>query len=153
MEKAATVVTLQALPHWLTTEIITFLDSTSHARCGLVSKQLQEIAKQENSWCLRMRVLGCLYGMRVYTQCDWNKAERLLLEAKQTPEVLGLQGPLARERAGRRNKVVAGPLPKLCDSGRPLPSWATGGRGSGWCRKHTRPHLQAPPKNSKLREP
>jgi hypothetical protein len=109
MEKAATVVALQALPHWLVTEIVTWLDATSHARCGLVNKRLQEIAKQENSWCLRMRVLGCLYGMRVYKQCDWNKAERLLLEAKQTPEVIGLQGLLARERAGR-DKVPSGPL-------------------------------------------
>jgi TPR repeat protein len=54
-----------------------------------------------------MRVLGCMYGMRVYKQCDWNKAERLLLEAKQTPEVTGLQGWLVRQRAGFKAPGVA----------------------------------------------
>jgi TPR repeat protein len=73
-----------------------------------------------------------MFGMRVSKQCDWNKAERLLLEAKQTPEVIGLQGLLARERAGRRNKVVvAGPL-LLAEA---LRLWETAAKlGDWWSR-------------------
>lgn len=91
-----------ALNSSLVTIIVTFLDVRAHRRVGAVSRELLKTSQLERSWPLRLRVLGCVYGLHVEAKCDWHKAERLLEEAPPSCEADALRGLLKAIRAGWR---------------------------------------------------
>jgi hypothetical protein len=66
--------------------VFTFLSVKSHRLCGVTSKALLEVSKQDRSWSLRSHVVGSLFGLHYSKTCDGKRAERLLEAAPPSIE-------------------------------------------------------------------